>query len=382
MAELQKNQLRVRMYHVGFGDSFLVSFPQDDGHRHVLIDCGVHPQGDLHNLDKVLGDIEAETGRQLELLIATHEHADHISGFGRNPQRWANLRVGEVWMPWTSNLKDPQAAVLRQKTARLAVSLQARLAGTRSPALYAVQNAISNSAALATLLQKKFAGTPGVSFLRAGDTPSTPTIAGLTARVLGPPADPDLLAQMDPPSSEHYFVDPKTDAAPYLPFDASWKAKRPKGWPDSAGVRKALQTDYDNLAFALDKAINNTSVVVLFSFGRERMLFAGDAQWGNWKGWVEDASAQEILGQVTFYKVAHHGSVNATPVHAVKALPQNGFVAMVSTQSTPWPSIPRAPLVDALTARAGGKLARSDQPDKAPAVFSTGDFWIDYAVEP
>jgi beta-lactamase superfamily II metal-dependent hydrolase len=382
MAELQKNQLRVRMYHVGFGDSFLVSFPQEDGHKHVLIDNGVHPQGDLHNLDKVLGDIEAETSKQVELLIATHEHADHISGFGRNPQRWANLRVGEVWMPWTSNLKDPQAAVLRQKTARLAASLQARLTGARSPALYAVQNAVANAAALDTLLQKKFGGSPQVNFLRAGDAPATPTIAGLTARVLGPPSDPELLGQMDPPSSEHYFVDPSADAAPYLPFDESWKTKRPKGWPDSAGVREALRTNCEDLAFALDKAINNTSVVVLFSFGRERMLFAGDAQWGNWKGWIEDAAAQEILGQVTFYKVAHHGSVNATPVHAVNALPQNGFAAMVSTQSTPWPSIPRIPLVEALAKQAGGKLARSDQPDKAPAGFSKGDFWIDYAVEP
>jgi len=41
--------------------------------------------------------------------------------------------------------------------------------------------------------------------------------------VLGPPDDPDLLGQMDPPSSEHYFVDPKADAAPYLPFDARWQ---------------------------------------------------------------------------------------------------------------------------------------------------------------
>jgi hypothetical protein len=30
------------MYNVGFGDAFLLIFPDEDGGRRVLIDCGSH----------------------------------------------------------------------------------------------------------------------------------------------------------------------------------------------------------------------------------------------------------------------------------------------------------------------------------------------------
>jgi glyoxylase-like metal-dependent hydrolase (beta-lactamase superfamily II) len=73
-------QIRIRMYRVGFGDCFLVTFP---GRRpaHVLVDCGVHVAGDINTLKLAVDDIAEVTGGKLALLVATHAHEDHIAGY-------------------------------------------------------------------------------------------------------------------------------------------------------------------------------------------------------------------------------------------------------------------------------------------------------------
>ena len=69
---------------------------------------------------------------------------------------------------------------------------------------------------------------------------------------------------------------------------------------------------------------------------------------------------------------------------------------MMSTQSVPWPSIPREGLMEGLTERTGGRVARSDSipvPGKAPqgpalklgkdfkpGQYSQGEFWIDCTI--
>ncbi len=63
----------------------------------------------------------------------------------------------------------------------------------------------------------------------------------------------------------------------------------------------------------LDKAMNNTSVILLFQIGRERLLFPGDAQIENWQFALSQAKFKPLLSNVNLYKVGHHGSRNATP---------------------------------------------------------------------
>ena len=53
------------------------------------------------------------------------------------------------------------------------------------------------------------------------------------------------------------------------------------------------------------------------------------------------ARARQLLGELDFFKVAHHGSENATPVDVVNALKKSGLAAMVPTQVKPFPTIPR-----------------------------------------
>jgi hypothetical protein len=65
---------------------------------------------------------------------------------------------------------------------------------------------------------------------------------------------------------------------------------------------------------ALDKAMNNTSVILLFQAGGKSLLFPGDAQIENWEYALGKPAVMAKLKKVDVYKVGHHGSLNATPM--------------------------------------------------------------------
>ncbi len=73
-------------------------------------------------------------------------------------------------------------------------------------------------------------------------------------------------------------------------------------------------------------------------------------------------------------------------------MPDAKFAAMMSTQSTPWPSIPAPGLLPALDRKTGKQWVRSDAIPIAgapsapkgtaiPSVFQQGDFWFDYVLD-
>ena len=409
--------IRVRMYRIGFGDCFLVSLPaanQPGGetHKHVLVDCGVHAQGNLDMIDRVVDHIGTTTGKKLAIVIATHSHQDHISGFSN---KFTSFEIGEVWMPWCENPKDKQAAKLTKKHAGLAEKLQrhfaaearsARVDKTRAAAMAAVANLVQNKTALG-LLHSGFNMGAEVRYLAAGDSLKNPAgVQGLSVRFLGPPRDEKFLSKMDPPTG-HSYLRMKGGATERLhavqPFTERWHRTNDPSIAHlrfsanaTAMLQKELATPSLNaLAFALDQYKNNTSLVSLFSFRGQQMLFPGDAQWGNWKFWLDQDDAETILQAVTFFKVAHHGSHNATPTDALEKMSKGKFAAMVSTQNVPWDSIPRIPLMDRLGQMTKDRVVRSDslalvdapKAPKGPVLsaipkgFVQGDFWYDYLIK-
>src|SRR5450631_2995543 len=77
-------KLRVRMYRQGLGDCFLLTFDLGGDEKHVLIDCGT--LGSKYTdvkLPDVIDDIDKTTGGHLHLVVATHQHQDHLSGFAK-----------------------------------------------------------------------------------------------------------------------------------------------------------------------------------------------------------------------------------------------------------------------------------------------------------
>src|SRR5215203_5323490 len=78
------SRVRVRTYRHGLGDCHLLRFRKPDGKPlHVLIDFGVvnRTKNPETVMKPVAEDIAKESGGVLDLVIATHQHTDHLSGF-------------------------------------------------------------------------------------------------------------------------------------------------------------------------------------------------------------------------------------------------------------------------------------------------------------
>lgn len=400
------------MYRVGFGDCFLLSVAEGAERGHALVDCGVHPTADIKTFDKVMDDIERTTDGRLALVVASHEHADHISGYGRFRDRFAAFHIGEVWMPWALDPNDPDAVALRAGRLELVRTLGLHLGAVGGPpeiadvllnlGFTAGPLGVSGNAVAVDALRSRFGGAARkVRYFEAGARPEVPEeLRGLTVRVLGPPRDPAFLKRMNPPAGQRFLQLKGRQAEPLnplVPFLKKWELLQSEGRrrlgtraADELNLAGELEDSIQQLALTLDTAVNNTSLVLLFDFVGHTLLFPGDAQWGNWQSWLDAPGADTLLAGLSFLKVAHHGSHNATPRRALEGMPTGEFAAMVSTQSKPWKSIPRGPLMTRLTEKTRGHVVRSDSVKVAGAIagpalkarlptgFKRGAQWLDY----
>jgi beta-lactamase superfamily II metal-dependent hydrolase len=425
--------LRVRMYRVGFGDFFLLSVPTPNGpkpFRHILIDCGVHAV-DLGSIEDAVARMAQDCGQELALVIMTHRHADHISGFGKCADAFSQISVDRVWMPWFEDPTNDSAKKVQNNLTAMASQLSFRLAARGAsesdPHMAMVNNITGGMAASGVsanqkaldVLHKGFKNknpAPVYDYYRAGDPANLPQDlidGGLSAQILGPPGDLSLITQMTNVNDQYLTDSMAENEENAKTFPAAFKTDA-SAYPDRAfepfgpDKLKALidKVQPDVLAAqaeAADKTLNNQSLVILFSFKGKNLLFVGDAQWGNWENFLYGGAfgtpghtkmtdkATGILNSIDFYKVGHHGSRNATPKDAVAAMMRLGCACMCSTQIKAYNEVPREPLMQALSTQMKGKLARSDQvavksegPNAAagplPRAFvaPTNELFIDY----
>ena len=258
------------------------------------------------------------------------------------------------------------------------------------------------------MLKSYWGVTPG--YYCKGKKPSIPlplVRAGIGAEILGPP----------PVDAEAFMklADLKRGIGQYLDADANngntkrfspfapdfvgspsdyppsafreWAPRTPGIIPDFSqrhpgSVEKVLHESQPAMLFQeakkLDDFLNNQSLVILFTWKGKKLLFAGDAQAGNWLYWLFDLDkpsktpgqadlsehGASILSSLDFYKVGHHGSTNATPLSVVEAL-GDGFAALCPTEADSFgdpekaSEVPRIPLLEALARK--GAVVRSDQ---------------------
>ena len=216
--------VRIRMYNVGFGDCFLLTFPDPQRPRHVLIDCGFHsygppPTGLDAVVKAVIDDVTVGGRAAIDVVIATHRHKDHVFGFEN--ARWKKVAVSEVWMPWTEHPTDAEARRIREAQSKKATALKKALDRMkRLGILGAVKHArasavlsnsqFTNQEAMATL-HRGFDGRAVRAFLPEGKAITFPqrresqSLPGVVVHILGPGRDRQIIRDMNPPKGESFL---------------------------------------------------------------------------------------------------------------------------------------------------------------------------------
>lgn len=415
---------RIRMYRQGLGDCFLVSLPRRDGPRgdfHVMIDCGVllgTPDA-AALMANVVRDIAEVTGGHVDLLVVTHEHWDHVSGFLQAEAELRSISFGAVWMGWTENRADPQVQALEKARDRTLAALRRgvsrlRLAGAAEGAaeiaglldFFGAAGGASTRDALDAA--RALAPPPGPHYAEPGEPPTE--LPGTAARlyVLGPPRDEEKLLRSDPSRGEAYGFGlagfpmedveaclgrdtPDSPFGPRLAIPLETARGMPhfqRYWADGragAGegddwrrIDTAWLEDATGLALKLDHDTNNSSLALAIELeDGDVLLFAADAQAGNWASW-QDLSWQvdgravtgpDLLARTILYKVGHHGSHNATLRGKGLETMARLRWAMIPVDQTVaekrrWTAMPLPALLDRLGEKAAMGVLRSDR--KAP----------------
>jgi len=433
MTEVTK--ARLRAYNVGFGDCLLLTLSYtDNGQRSILIDFGstrLPASAPPSRMADIAADITKETGGHLDMVVATHRHADHISGFGssQSGDLIEALHPEVVVQPWTeapglaTDATAPRAP--RSSGAALANTMNnmhAFAAGAHSeglrlkqdnnfPGLVADKLAflgetnLKNKAAVTRLMRM---GKRDAIYTKFGDDLTDDSLLpGARISVLGPPtlAQAKSIARQARTDADEFWhlagawgraaaggdadnrdlesaVAPLfPDAVVALPKEAEWLVPR---------INRAYVGGMMSLLRVMDGVLNNTSVILLVQIGETRLLFPGDAQIENWSYALFDAPNSEAiraeLAATNLYKVGHHGSLNATPKslwnhfahrNTADKAPQR-LISVVSTMAGKHGSresrteVPRATLVSELEANTVFRSTQIHSAAKTP--------WVDVDV--
>ena len=288
------DKLLIRMFDVGLGDCIYCCIPKahkDGRDFHVLIDCGTLSSTSflsaaIETLKPMLPKIDGK--RRIDLLVVTHEHKDHMAGFGM--KLWDDFSFGAIWMSAAMDPKHPEAEKAKElhsfAAAAMAEALRLNLA--LGPELLELAEAVAlNENAMKTLretLPKASKIKP--TYVHANSTKADLTLplTGATISVLGPERDIDFyyLGDTGDPSlrSALGFIEsglPPVSAV--VPESAAVEAPKNLDPADFRQLRSRMLSTA--LAFAnLDgKVCNNTSVVLLLEWRGKRLLFVGDAEW-------------------------------------------------------------------------------------------------------
>ena len=354
-------RVRLRAYKVGFGDCLLLTvtygaaLPDGRRERHLLIDCGTMEKADGGpRLSDIATKVAEHCDGQLDVVVATHRHKDHIGGFGdgraRDTLDGLNPRV--VIRPWTDVPEDERDGgglaldeehrrflrlldnVPRQAAAIGRLAFDSDRVAQRAAKL--AELGFTNTKAVALL--EDWGRRGRAEYVKAGTTLDlTDVLPEVGVQVLGPPTLDQVptLTRYAKESEEYWLaLAAADDLTPLVRAgtpSSRLRAGRMLASPGGMGAAEWLLRRLDSrrisqgleIVEAMDDVLNNTSVILLITVGKRRLLLPGDAQTENWSftldqsfgehGRTRDDVLAADLAKVDLYKVGHHGSRNATP---------------------------------------------------------------------
>jgi glyoxylase-like metal-dependent hydrolase (beta-lactamase superfamily II) len=388
----------IRMYRLHeLGDCFLVTLSAGSEASRLLIDCGSFRNNadSISRLQEIVADIKKTiAGKPLNVVMGTHQHNDHVSGFVHCEKEFRTMKVEQVWLGWLDDPRDKMAQDIGNAHNNLKLQLAAvrdevHSSGRANRGLVSFQilddvlgfYGATKAGTPPDLPARgieilKGLGSNDPEYLRPGRTLEMPGLSPGKVRVhvLGPPRirGNELLYRKDPRSGESYdralassvvSATKLSDAVnvhkgvtsreeEQYPFAKSFKRHPSAGnspalvaimkrYNDRRNAWKKIDNDWlqqaGSLALYLDTFTNNSSVVLAIELVQSRkvLLFAADAQTGNWLSWSDltwekkDVSTDDLLARTVFYKVGHHASHNATLVAAFEKMSHPDLVALI-----------------------------------------------------
>jgi hypothetical protein len=387
--------MTLRAYQVGFGDCFLLTFHyRNERDRNVLMDFGSKrkPKGYEGNvMVEIAKDIHEKCGGQLDLVIATHRHQDHISGFATasngkgSGDIIASCKIGAVIQPWTEHpdAKDPdlKAPGISVQSRAFAMALNnmnmvadaalSEVAGKSFPRMAASEIRIvaDNNTSNASAVNNLFNMSNRRLYVSYGRKPSLKRqLPGVSVRFLGPPTledNPSITSEGEV-AEEFWALQSGAGQVAARRRALFRNADRYTDFPPRtnwfvARMRAVRGSQLKGLVHAIDGALNNTSLIILFVVGNKKLLFPGDAEIENWSYALKQPGVKQLLKGVNLYKVGHHGSTNATPRKGLwenfeNKGPSGKLKTVISTMKGVYPGkkeglgVPRKSLTDELQA--------------------------------
>jgi hypothetical protein len=339
----------LRTYQVGFGDCFLLTIEYDDGEaRHILLDfgsTGLPSTLPRDQMSKVAENIAEQCKNKLHIVVATHRHKDHISGFSTdNARKGKGKSTGEVIkdcnpdiviQPWTehpglaANATAAPADAPENDQALQAANLsftksldnmnlvsdgiRHELQHLADPAKFnktppqqivdrlsflTDDNGVKNASAVENLNNKESGMSGERHYVNYGyDLELEKILPGVKIRVLGPPnlEQYDQIKKERASDKEEFWMlyaataDMRkalieNDSEVLFPGADAYERTTPghTRW----FIRKLRGMRVEQLlqiVRILDDAMNNTSVILMFEIGKQKFLFPGDAQIENWE---------------------------------------------------------------------------------------------------
>ncbi len=365
-----------------------------------------------------------------EIWVAWTEDPSNDTARNLKRNNKLKLQAGHRALAQMSRTDDPQF----QASGRAVAALLGFFGGPADAASLAAFSDKTGEA-MAKVTQRK----PAPTYLKPGQEVKPDWLPGVIVHVLGPPEDPAMLHHLQGKVGKDIYglaeaagaddafntaleaatlaaleesADPVSagridSALPFNPtlqwFDTDEDSKNrilsdphfgPLYEAYMADKAKCRRIDQDwllsvaRLGLQLDSATNNTSLVLAFEFTdtKEVLLFAADAQIGNWQSWADKAA--DLLHRTVFYKVGHHGSHNATLKEGgLEAMTNPNLVAAIpvdqnfANNSKHW-EMPAPPLYARLQDRTRGRILRADAAwpgpaDQPPSELPAGD-WRDF----